>query len=260
MLFHQSHNSLGENNFNFNTYRDEIWEPHFHKNFELVYVLGGVLNCTVNGKSAEVTCGQYALCLPYEIHSYKPQSNTVYWVGVFSEDFIHAFAKQVKHKEGSTFVFECDSTVTEFFESNIIENKNPSSLMIKSCLYAVCDSYLSKIPLLDKKQNRDENLEIIIDYISQNFTSDIKLSDLSNLLGYDYHYISRYFNSVFNMTFTEFVNLYRLEHAVRILEETNKKIVNIAYESGFQSVRSFNSAFKQYYNVSPSDYRKNMKK
>ena len=260
MLFHQAHNSLSENNFNFNTYHNEIWEPHFHKNFELVYVMNGTLSCTVNGKSDNVKSGQYALCLPYEIHSYKPLGDTVYWVGVFSEDFVHAFAKQLNHKEGSTFIFECDDTVTDFFKSNLIEKENPTFLMIKSCLYAICDSYLAKVELYDKKQNRDENLEIIIDYVSQNFTSDIRLSDLSRLLGYDYHYISRYFNSVFNMTFTEFVNLYRLEHAVRILEESNKKIVEIAYESGFQSVRSFNNAFKQYYNISPSDYRKNMKK
>ena len=76
-------------------------------------------------------------------------------------------------------------------------------------------------------------------------------------MGYDYHYVSRYFHTVFKMSFSEFLTLYRLETAVTLMEQSDKKMVDVAMESGFQSVRSFNDCFKSHFKITPSEYRKN---
>lgn len=57
------------------------------------------------------------------------------------------------------------------------------------------------------------------------------------------------------MSFTDFLNLYRIETALRLLDETDKKITDIALESGFQSVRNFNEAFRKKIGISPSEYK-----
>lgn len=72
--------------------------------------------------------------------------------------------------------------------------------------------------------------------------------------------MSIYFHSTFNISFTNFLNIYRLETAVKLLEETDKKITDIALESGFQSVRSFNNSFRLKFGISPSEYKKNQDK
>lgn len=59
------------------------------------------------------------------------------------------------------------------------------------------------------------------------------------------------------MSFTNFLNIYRLETAIRLLEETDKKITDIALESGFQSVRSFNNSFNLKFGISPREYKRN---
>ena len=58
------------------------------------------------------------------------------------------------------------------------------------------------------------------------------------------------------MTFGEFVLVYRLETATRLLDDTKKSITEVALESGFQSVRNFNRAFRKKMKISPSEYRR----
>lgn len=61
------------------------------------------------------------------------------------------------------------------------------------------------------------------------------------------------------MTFSEFLTLYRLETAVRLIEQTDKKMVDVALESGFQSVRSFNDCFKTHFKMTPTEYKKQLR-
>ena len=133
-------------------------------------------------------------------------------------------------------------------------------MTMKSCLYIICEEYLKQIKLLNKRNNENEILSMIVDYIEQNYAKNISLKDIAKILGYDYNYMSRYFKKFFNMTFTDFVNLYRLETAIRLLEDTNENITSVAYESGFQSTRTFNSFFKSKTGLSPTQYKNTVHK
>lgn len=254
MIFHQSNNSLN-NNYNARFYKTEILKHHFHKSLELVYVLKGEIRCEVNGTEIILKSKDIGLCLPYDIHAYEPQKDTAYWICVFSEDYVHDFAKTVRDKTGN-FKFNCSQYVTQFLKETLINNTEPTRLSIKAALYAVCDEYIKSTKLTDKSKSISNNIALITDYVEKNHTKDVKLSDIGILLGYDYHYVSRYFHSVFKMSFSEFLAIYRLETAVNLMAQTDKKIIEIAFESGFQSVRSFNDCFKSHFKMSPTEYKK----
>jgi AraC-like DNA-binding protein len=131
---------------------------------------------------------------------------------------------------------------------------------MKSCLYLICEEYIKQIPLVDKRQSEVKIMPILADYIKEHHAKNITLTDIAKKLGYDYNYMSRYFKKVFNMTFSDFVNIYRLETAIKLLEETNKSITDIVYESGFQSIRTFNSFFKNKMGMSPTQYKNTIRK
>ncbi|WP_271784307.1 helix-turn-helix domain-containing protein [Aquimarina algiphila] len=66
-------------------------------------------------------------------------------------------------------------------------------------------------------------------------------------------------NHHLNQHFFDFINEYRIHHAMNILKDPSKKqltILEILYEVGFNSKSSFNTAFKKYANVTPTEYRK----
>lgn len=256
MIFHQAINSTN-NNFNVTYYKSELFKPHFHKSLELVYVTDGHLKCNINGTEHFLYAGDYGLCLPYDTHAYEPEANTNYWICVFSEDYVYDFAKKIDNKSGS-FKFNCSPSVSKFITENLFQSSVPSHFLIKALLYAVCGEYVKCATLTNKKLKVQKDIAIIVDYIEQNHTKPITLSDISHLLNYDYHYLSRYFHSLFKMSFPEMLTLYRLETAVTLLKQSNKKVIDIAFECGFQSIRSFNDCFKARFKMSPTEYRKSL--
>lgn len=256
MIFHQTFNSHTNYNFNITFYSNTVLENHFHKNLELIYILKGNLNCTVNNVTYKMTTGDFGLCLPYDIHSYAPEKECKYWILVFSGDFVHSFSKEIVGKVGDGFVFRLKKPVETYVKEQLINNPHPSKYTLKSCLYAICEEYLSAVPLTQKDAKKTEIIVRIADYVSEKHTTHISLKDIATEFGYDYNYMSRHFKNIFNMSFTNFVNTYRLETAIELLETTNASIVEIALNSGFQSVRSFNDFFKRNLNTTPSEYRK----
>ena len=260
MLLHQPHNSLTNYNYNAFIYTDKVWDYHFHRNLELIYVIEGAVSCTVNNVDYLLTAHEWGLCLPCDVHRYEPEKNTVYWVLVFSEDYVGFFTKQIHGKTGKGFKFKVSATVEDYIKNRLINTDSYTVFTLKSCLYAVCEEYLKSVELTEKKSNKAEVSTLIADYIQNNHQKKISLADIALKLGYDYNYMSRYFKNTFNMTFTDFVNIYRLETAIKLLEDTKKSIITVALESGFQSVRNFNSFFKANTGKSPSEYRKTVNK
>jgi len=259
MIFHQAHNSLGNFNYNLRLYEDEHWNSHFHKNLELICVLQGSVECTVNGTVHVLEPDTLGLCLPYDIHAYTPRPGSRYWVLVFSEDFVRYFSNIVQGKTADTFSFRCSDGVRGLLEQTLLGEGEPSICALKACLYGVCGEFLQAATLTESSGKRQIFLTVT-DYISKNYAGNITLNDIARLLGYNYNYVSRYFHSVFNMTFHDLLNLYRLENATQLLDETDKKIAEIAFESGFQSVRSFNNCFRSHLGVSPTEYKSNRRR
>lgn len=255
MISHQSLLSKSENQFHSRIQSFESWDFHFHKSFELLYVISGQVVCTVNNKTDVLREGEFAMCLSNEIHAGHSVGDTVFWTCFFSANFIRDFGKLVADKEGDGFKFRCGEPLLKYFESVFLKDAQADIFAKKACLYALCGEYLNQIHLTEKSKTKSGVVSEIVDFVSANYMNKIRLSDVSELLNYDYHYVSRLFKSLFNMSFNDFVNVYRLERATELLNE-DKKLVDIAYESGFQSVRSFNESFKHYFGISPTEYKK----
>lgn len=260
MLLHQQGNSRGNYNFNAYEYKDTGWVPHFHKNFELIYVKEGRLSLTVNGRTSEVEAGSYALILANQIHSFEPIGSSVVWIAIFAEQFVPHFAGYMEKFEGEASVFSCSDSVHRFVLANLIEPvSEPSVTMKKACFYAVCDEFLKNVTIVPKNSRNDELICRILDYISEHYLEDITLSTLAEEFGYEYHYISRLLNKSYHINFSDLVNEYRVDRAIALLtgEKSDSEpmsIGRIAMESGFKSIRNFNYVFKHVTGVSPGKY------
>lgn len=68
--------------------------------------------------------------------------------------------------------------------------------------------------------------------------------------------ISRVFSGTFHNNFNQYVNDARIRYACSRLENARDSIIEICLDSGFESQRTFNRAFKERYRMSPSEYRK----
>lgn len=91
--------------------------------------------------------------------------------------------------------------------------------------------------------------------------NDFSLTKLSALVNIPEHILSYVFGERFGANFTQVVMRYRIERAKVLLKDPSKdhySIAGISSECGFNSLSSFNSAFKKYTQQTPSAYRKQL--
>jgi AraC-like DNA-binding protein len=86
--------------------------------------------------------------------------------------------------------------------------------------------------------------------------SDLSLYSLADQLQVKPHYLSQVINQYHQRNFQDFINLYRVKKAKELLIKTQLKIEAIAYDSGFNSISTFYTAFKKEMGTTPASYRK----
>ncbi len=97
----------------------------------------------------------------------------------------------------------------------------------------------------------------MVEYIKANYTNDISLKSLSDLLNYSIPYLSFIFKQVSGELFVDFVNQYRISKAKELMKSTDEPISSIALGIGFTSANNFIRVFKKYEGITPGLYRKN---
>lgn len=86
--------------------------------------------------------------------------------------------------------------------------------------------------------------------------SDIRLSTLATRLGISTHYLSETLNKHMGVSFYTYINTHRVKLAEKLLHTTDRPIVDIAIECGFNSKTSFYNTFKSLYGMTPAAHRK----
>ena len=93
------------------------------------------------------------------------------------------------------------------------------------------------------------------DYISVHFAEDLRLEDLSAMVGMTPSSFSRFFKRHTTRTLVEYINDVRLGNAARMLVDTSAGISEICYACGFNNLSNFNRTFKARRGYTPREFR-----
>ena len=94
-----------------------------------------------------------------------------------------------------------------------------------------------------------------LSYIGDHYQQDLALEDVAAFAGFSKYYFSRLFKQFCGMSFPEYLTQKRLKVAATLLSTTVKPIHEIAAESGFGSVATFNRVFRRSKSCTPTQYR-----
>lgn len=100
-----------------------------------------------------------------------------------------------------------------------------------------------------------EVVKEVINYIEGNLGNAISLDHISKNIGYSKFYLNRIFTGYTGITMYKYLQNRRLTVAAEKLVKTDKPIMQIAYEAGYDTQQSFSFAFKQIYLYPPKIYR-----
>ena len=90
--------------------------------------------------------------------------------------------------------------------------------------------------------------------------SELKIQQLSELMGISTHQLSQLINEQLGLSYPEFIHKYRIREAERLLSDPNfaeTKILSIAFDVGYSNKATFNSAFKKLTGMSPVEFKRN---
>lgn len=96
-----------------------------------------------------------------------------------------------------------------------------------------------------------------ISYVQAHYTDKISLDDTAKFVHCNPTYLSRKLKEKTGLSFTNYLNTLRIQHAEKLLVNTNLTVNEVANQSGYCSLSYFYRKFKKKYNCSPDTYRNN---
>jgi AraC-like DNA-binding protein len=109
---------------------------------------------------------------------------------------------------------------------------------------------------LEVPSYRDDELKRIREFIEAHYNvPDISTLMIYKELGIRASRVFRLVREEYSLSFKQLINRMRIEEAKRLLRETDRKVLAIAFDLGFNDISYFNRLFKQEEKMSPSEYR-----
>lgn len=119
----------------------------------------------------------------------------------------------------------------------------------------VWKEYVVPILWVHSQQTASPHIAKAIEYIKENYSQELHLSDISEALFVHPNYLSTIFNRELGVSISTYISNYRLMMAQKLLLESDWSIERIALEVGFYDIQHFSKAFKKKVGVSPRAFR-----
>jgi len=134
--------------------------------------------------------------------------------------------------------------------------KDEMSEEIFKCYTTILFSMLVRNPNLCEPQNDRHYIDHALEYLQNNFTEEISLSEMAARHFVSPEHFSRVFKQRTGFNFIEYMNILRLQKAEQMLKQLNTaSMTEIAAACGFNDSNYFSLKFKKYFGVSPKKFQ-----
>lgn len=239
---------------------DNTYPLHLHKNVEIVTVLSGTINVLINKREYVLSEGDAAVIFPNQPHSYQTTESNRILLVFFDAAFPGDYTRDLLHYVPDNPVVRnhpvVPSTLVALHKRYV---ERSDHRLLKAYTSMVVGHMLPLLSLQKADYTKDADLvQKILAYIDIHFLEPLNLDTLSKELGAGKFLISRIFSEQFRVSFRDYVNGQRAAYAHMLLLSTAYPVTDIAFESGFNSLRSFYRVFKKQYGVTPNEFRRHI--
>jgi AraC-type DNA-binding domain-containing proteins len=264
-------------------YKTNMLNCHWHDEIEFILVNSGKALFQIESSSYEVNEGDIIIVGGGELHSaYSLDSNILCTCNslIFNSEMLsskssdtiqikfinplinnqlnlphHLICANENEKAIKTFLLELILTLTSR-ESNF-------ELICKSYLYMIFSKVMLMVtyknttrPLNTISANKIDNFKHILNYIHLNYNKPITLKELASEINMSEGHFCRSFKSITFKSPIDYLNYYRITKSQNLLINSDKKILEICMDVGFNNLSYFINIFKKTTGYTPSAFRK----
>ena len=247
---------------------DTITPPHYADTIEVLLCCDIMGEIYIGGHKYTLGGKQVFYIPPKIVHSVFYKKNDGY-VKVLKINFeqlkpILGIEEILKHESKSLLCLPmhipCFAETSKI--SDIFQNSDN--------IFEACESILSLFSLLVrysetsdfnvlKNDLSNHNLRKIILWTESNYLHKISLTEISSLVGYEKHYFCNKFKGLTGISYVNYVNNLRIQHACMLLAN-GSPVSNVCEECGFENLSYFIQLFKKTVGVTPKTYSANISK
>ncbi|WP_265459510.1 AraC family transcriptional regulator [Enterococcus sp. HY326] len=264
--------------------RFQTFPLHCHDWIEFNYMFAGSCQQIINDTAHHLATGQVILMDANTVHTIEPLGEkdvlinliipknylTANFFNRFSADsvlasfFIEAITKGMSHDDYIFFPAENSERLQYFFKELLCEWFEPSiayqdicenllSLIISELVIVYQENYSTF-----SDQRRNNPIIPILRYIETHY-ADITLTQLANSFSLNPNYLSNLLKKHTGQSYKQIVINQRILAAHRILLSSNRSVVDIAQQVGFENIHFFYQKFKEIYHMTPGEVRNILK-
>ena len=253
---------------------------HNHAEFELTLVSGSAGNRIVGDSTQRYKEEDLVLIGPYLFHKWDDedkQGTTKDPCRVITIQFdMHLFDKALLAKKPFSLIqafLVSSGRGIRFYGKTLAEAKKRIQRLTRLTGVESATEFLLLLDLLSKSrqfeflasegfnvnpvQVNSKRLHAAYQYLMRHFQdSGLKMSDVAAEVNLGDSAFSHFFKKATNRSFSDYLIAMRLEHACKLLIESDEQISRIAFLSGFNNMANFNRMFKSTHKCSPMQFRK----
>lgn len=247
---------------------------HWHPEIELIKIVRGTVKYMVNSEDYVLSTGDIICVQPYYLHSGVRVTNEVaVETYIFDLSFLTSSYEDICHQKycvplnrGSFYIpillkeQESLCYVINDYLKRLSEILNVQEFGYELEAKAVCLLIMKELFNHGEKGKGEDfsncdRLHQIIQYIQISYSENISVSTAAKECGLSTSYYMHYFKKQMGMTFSDYLNQYRIYQA-GIMLRMGKEISIVAYDCGFNNLSYFYKQFRKFYRMTPKEYIK----
>ncbi|QHS62914.1 AraC family transcriptional regulator [Chitinophaga agri] len=250
----------------------DIWPLplHKHTHFELLYIMRGRGQHMINGSTYNYEQGDLFMLAPQDNHFFVFQERSAICLVKFHADFFRDFMQDDKFRELFTTLSSPYRKVSSqgsnkkdimpLMELIIREHRKESAhqqIIIKNALSLII-ALTAKDAAEQLSAAKDDKIQAILSYIHQHIADKHLLSvqKMAETFHISKSYFNQYFKNATGSAYKKYVQEYALKLIAHQFVNRNRTLTQLAEEFGYSDESHLNRAFKAYFHLTPSAFRK----
>ncbi|MGG7213554.1 AraC family transcriptional regulator [Clostridium nigeriense] len=248
---------------------------HIHQSIEIYYFIEGSCKMDIGKETVMSEAGNIIIILTNTVHSFYLDSN-------ISCRFIHIHFDP--YKLSSIFmdkeVFNIDlssilSSINSYYK--LVADENMISLLFliidevndsnqfsetlctlhltELLIYFMKKENISSLFSTSKSNGTSNYVFLAFEYIKQNYSEKILISDIANYLNISSRYLRKLFYEATNLTVLQYINIYRINKSIDLMATTDNSLTDISLSVGLGDIQHFSRLFKNIIGINPSKYK-----